>query len=235
MALSTAGDLIRAAFGKLLVLGTQDTLADADMQTGLDALNAMLDSWWLQSLAVYTIEQQNFPITPNVGSYTIGPGATWNTTRPPRIVNAFARYQGVDYPVKPIDRLQYDPIPYKTSGGIPMVLFYDREFPQGTVYLYPVPPVAMDLYIDAYQQVRSFATVFDPINLPPGYARALVFNLAVELAADYGKAIPAEVAKIAADSLGILKRANQQTRMLGYDYAILYPTMAYNVYSDTYR
>lgn len=234
MALSTAGDLIRAALGKLLVLGTQDTLADADMQTGLDGLNAMLDSWWLQSLAVYTIEQQNFPLTANVGAYTIGPGGTWNTTRPPRIVNAFARFQGVDYPVNPIDRLQYDPIPYKTTGGIPMVLFYDREFPLGTVNLYPVPNLAMDLYIDSYQQVRSFANVADPINLPPGYARAIIFNLAVELAADYGKAVPPDVAMIAKESLGVLKRANAQDRTLKYDYALL-NNLAYNVYSDTYR
>lgn len=235
MAITTAGDIVRAALGKILVLGTQDTLADADTQTGLDALNAMLDSWWLQSLAVYTLEQQSFPATANVASYTIGPAQTWNTTRPVRIVNAFARYQQVDYPVRPIDRVQYDNIPYKTVGGIPVVLFYDREFPVGTVTLYPLPFAAMDIFLDTYQQIQSFANIADSINLPPGYARALIFNLAVELSADYGVQVPAQVAKTAAESLGNLKRINQQDWMMAYDPSILWATQAYNVYSDTYR
>lgn len=235
MAISTAGDLIRAALDKLLVLGTQDTLADADMQTGLDALNALLDSWWTQSLAVYTIEQQNFPATANVGTYTIGPAQTWNTTRPLRIVNAFARYQSVDYPIRPIDRVQYDGIPYKQVGGIPLVLFYDREYPTGTVTLYPVPPNAMDIYLDTYQQIQSFATYADPINLPPGYQRALVWNLAVEMSDSFGRPVTPNMQRQADLSLGNLKRLNRQDVLMKYDFAILANNVAYNVYSDTYR
>ncbi len=235
MAIATAGDLIRASLDKLLVLGTQDTLADADMQTGLDALNGLLDSWWTQSLAVYTIEQQNFPATANVGTYTIGPAQTWNTTRPLRIVNAFARYQGVDYPIRPIDRVQYDGIPYKQVGGIPLVLFYDREYPTGTITLYPVPSQAMDIYLDTYQQIQSFATYSDPINLPPGYQRALVWNLAVELSDSFGRPVTPNMQRQADLSLGNLKRLNRQDVLMKYDFAILANNVAYNVYSDTYR
>ncbi len=234
MAYNTVGDLIRAAMGKLVVIGTQETLTDADMQTGLDAINGLLDSWWTQSLAVYTIEQQNFPITANVGTYAIGPGQTWNATRPVRIVNAFARYLNVDYPVKPIDRVQYDGIPYKTAGGIPLVLFYDRSYPTGNITLYPVPNVAMDLYLDTFAQIQEFTAYTDPINLPPGYARALIFNLAVELADDYGKPVTPNIQRQADLSLGNLKRLNRQDQILRYDSALLVNS-PYNVYSDTYR
>lgn len=235
MSITTAGDIVRKAMSKILVLGTQDTLASADLQDGLDALNAMLDSWWNESLAVYAIKQENFPLTANVASYTVGPAATWNTTRPTRIVNAFARYQNVDYPVTPIDRLQYDPIPYKTTGGIPLVLFYDRLYPQGTVTLYPVPNLAMTLYFDSYLQIQSFADKDDLINLPPGYARALIFNLACEIAPDYNKVPDAMTLRIAAESKGNLKRNNRQDVTMKFDYALLYGSLAYNVYSDTYR
>lgn len=235
MAIATAGDLIRASLDKLLVLGTQDTLADADMQTGLDALNGLLDSWWTQSLAVYTIQQQTFPLTANVGTYTIGPAQTWNTTRPVRVVNSFVRYQQVDYPVRPIDRAQYDTIPYKQVGGIPLVLFYDREFPTGTITLYPIPPVAMDIYLSTYQQIQSFAAYTDPINLPPGYQRALVWNLAVELSDSFGRQVSPNMQRQADLSLGNLKRLNRQDVMMKFDFAILANNVAYNVYSDTYR
>ena len=39
MAITTAGDIVRGALGKLLVLGVQDTLTSGDLQTGMDTLN----------------------------------------------------------------------------------------------------------------------------------------------------------------------------------------------------
>lgn len=236
MAITTAGDIIRGALSKLLVLSTQESLVSADITLGLDTLNTLLDSMWLESLAVYAIEQQTFTTTPNQASYTIGPAQTWNTTRPVRIVMAVASYQGVDYPVNVIDRLQYDRIPYKQTSGIPMVLFYDREYPTGTVYLYPAPtPAGITIRLNTYQQIQSFADATDAIDLPPGYARMLINNLAVELAPDYNKEVPAAVMMAARESKAAVKRNNRQDVVAQYDGALLYGSNAYNVYSDTYR
>jgi hypothetical protein len=236
MALTTAGDLVRGALGKILVLGTQDTLASADLETGMDVLNSLLDSWWLESLGVYAVQQQSFATTSGVASYTIGPGQTWNTTRPNRIVSGVASFQGVDYPVNAIDRAQYDRIPYKQTSGIPMVLFYDREYPTGTVYLYPGPsPSGITIKINTYQQIQSFANAADLIDLPPGYARMIVNNLAVELAPDFGRTVSNEILLAARESKAAVKRNNRQDVVAQYDGAILYGSNAYNVYSDTYR
>lgn len=236
MAVMTAGDLIRAALGKILVLGTQDTLASADLQTGLDALNLMLDSWQNESLAVYALYQwQNAPLTQGVATYTVGPGGAINDIRPVRITNAFTRYQNVDYSMIVIDRYQYDGIAVKTIQGIPQNLFYNRFYPIGTISLYPVPAQSgMSLFFDGYLPIESFADIAETFSLPPGYARAIVFNLAVELAPDYGVSVPREVADIAAKSLGILKRNNQQDAMMRYDPALISPTGNYNVYSDSW-
>lgn len=236
MAITTAGDLIRAAYDKILVIGTQESLTAADITTGLDGLNALLDSLWLESLAVYTVRQETFPTTPNVASYTIGPAMTWNTTRPVRIVSGVASYQGVDYPINAIDRAQYDRIPYKATAGIPMVLFYDRSFPTGTVYLYPAPtPAGITIKINSYQQIQSFASAADSINLPPGYTRMLVNGLAVELAPNFNKEVPPAVMMAWRESKAAVKRNNRQDVVALYDGAILYGSGAYNVYSDTYR
>lgn len=237
MAVTTAGDLIRAALGKILVLGTQDTLASADLDTGLDALNLMLESWQNESLAVYALYQwQNHPLTAGVSQYTVGPGGTINEIRPVRITNAFVRYQSVDYPMLPVDRYQYDAIAVKTIQGIPQRLFYNRFYPLGTINLYPVPSQAgMALFFDGYLPIESFANIAESFSLPPGYARAIIYNLAVELAPDFGVSVPAEVASLAAKSLGTLKRNNQQDVMMRYDPALWSPTAAYNVYSDTWR
>lgn len=236
MAITTAGDIVRGALSKILVLGVQDTLTSGDLQTGLDALNTLLDSLWLESLATYAIQQETFTTTPNQASYTIGPSQTWNTTRPVRVVFAVASYQGVDYPVNVIDRIQYDRIPYKATSGIPMVLFYDREFPTATVYLYPAPtPAGITIRLDTYQQIQSFTNATDLINLPPGYARMLINNLAIELAPDYGAEVRPALEKAARESKAAVKRNNRQDVVALYDGALLYGSNAYNVYSDTYR
>jgi hypothetical protein len=130
--------------------------------------------------------------------------------------------------------VQFDGIPYKQTGGIPLVLFYDRDYPIGNITLYPVPNGAMDLYLDTFSQIQEFTAYTDPINLPPGYARALIFNLAVEIADDYGKPVTPNIQRQADLSLGNLKRLNRQDQILRYDSALLVNS-PYNVYSDTYR
>ena len=236
MAITTAGDIVRGALSKILVNNVQDTISAADMVLGLDALNVMLDSWWTEKLACYAVKQENFPLTPGVGSYTIGATGDWVTTRPLKIINAFARFDGVDFPVPPIDRVQYDRIPYKSTQGIPMALFYDAAYPLGTINLYPVPQqTAGTLFFDSYLQIQSFADATTAIDLPPGYARALIFNLAVEICDDYAVTPSASMVAVARESKANLKRLNQQDIIAQYDYALLYNSTAYNVISDTYR
>lgn len=236
MAITTAGDIVRGALSKILVNNTQDTLSAADMTLGLDALNLLLDSWWTEKLACYAIKQESFALTPGVGSYTIGATGDWVTTRPVKIINAFARFGGVDFPVPPIDRVQYDRIPYKSTQGIPMALFYDAGYPLGTVNLYPVPQqTAGTLFFDSYLQIQSFANEVDAIDLPPGYARALIFNLALDVCDDFGVTPTASMVAIAKESKANIKRTNQQDIIAQYDYALLYNSTAYNVISDTYR
>lgn len=71
--------------------------------------------------------------------------------------------------------------------------------------------------------VSPFAATTDEVDLPPGYARALRYNLAVELADDYGVAVPPTVGGNAADSKTILKRTEFEPTYLESDPAILTP------------
>lgn len=71
--------------------------------------------------------------------------------------------------------------------------------------------------------VSTFATVDDEVDLAPGYARALRYNLAVALAPDYGYALPGEIAGPAAESKTIIKRTEFVSEELTSDPALLTP------------
>ena len=79
------------------------TLTSGEQTTYLEVLNAMLESWSLDSLMCFQEIQENFALTSGIGTYTIGAGGAFNTTRPIKIVSVFIRdTANVDYPLEVI-------------------------------------------------------------------------------------------------------------------------------------
>ena len=156
-------------------------------------------------------------MTNGTRSYTIGPGGTFNTTRPISITSAFIRDTGnIDYPVDLINEASYDNIRLKGSGNTyPSMLFYDQAFVAGlaTIRLYPVPSSGLTLHISSLRQLTQFATIGEAVVLPPGYQRAIESNFAIEAAAGYIQ-VSAELAKIAKESKIAIKNVNAPTHHL---------------------
>lgn len=69
--------------------------------------------------------------------------------------------------------------------------------------------------------VSTFAAVGGEVDLPPGYARAIQYGLAVELAPSYGVAVPGEVGGVAAEAKFIVKRTEFVSSELISDAAVL--------------
>jgi hypothetical protein len=62
--------------------------------------------------------------------------------------------------------------------------------------------------IYSWQPLAAPSTYGTAIAFPPAYAEAFRYNLAVRLAAEYGKEPPAAVVAIASESLGRVKAMN---------------------------
>ena len=208
--MATARDIVSRSLRLLGAIKSGDSLAEAYMQDGLIALNALLESWQLEKLNIYAWQDKTFTLVPNDGTITLG--ATGNiTTRPDHIEDVFITQGTIDYPVTMIERGRWDAIADKTTtSNIPELAYYEPSYTQGVLNLYPVPSAANTLHVVMWVPFTAFATLATAVALPPGYERALAYNLAIEIAPEYGKSVSVEVQKVATDSWANVKRANDR-------------------------
>jgi hypothetical protein len=230
---TTAHDLIRGAMRLIGAVDPGEELTASEASDGLELLNEMLESWSQDSLAVYQILQENFATVASTASYTIGSGATWNTTRPLRIESAFLRSSSIDYPLRVITREEYDRIQAKTTSYMPEYLYYQPSVANGIVYLYGVPDAVYTVFLNSLKQLQSFSALTTAIVLPPGYKRAIRYNLALECAPEYNRTVPERVLEIAAKSLAAIKRLNSRTPKLRLDHLHLHGSTSSDMASFT--
>jgi hypothetical protein len=210
--MATARDIIRKALQKngVLVKGEQPSADEAD--DALDALNAMIGSWSNDSAIIYARTWESFPLVPAQSLYTIGTAANFNTERPLQIVSAYVRDGISDFDLDVVDDEGYNSFTFKSANGLPQYLNYDNAFPVAKIRLFPVPMIAYTLFILTEKQISSFATLDTALSLPPGWERALVYNLAVELAPEYSARVDDLTRDIARASLGMIKSAAIRAR-----------------------
>ena len=184
----------------------------ADEQTdGLTALNAMLAEWWTNNLAVYRYAEKSFTWSAGNASRTIGATGDVVNNRPNEIGYAYQTLNGTDYPIHRISAVEYFAIPDKsTTGTLITRLYYDASNPSGTLYAYPVPASNATVVIKYLDELQTFDSATEEIALPPGYENAIVYNLAVDLADEYQRPLPATVARRAAMSLNTVRRQNSR-------------------------
>ena len=208
--MTTANELISRSLRLMGVLGTgRRTLTANEASDGLEALNGMLESFSLERLMVYQILEENFPLVAGTADYTIGSGGTFSTTRPIKIESAFLRDSGsIDTPVVVIDNDAYDAIQLKTTQARPEYLYYDPIYPLAYVRLMYVPDAVYTLYLNSWKQLQQFTDGTTSLALPPGYSRMIVYNLAIEMNAEYQTKLAPEVVAIATQSKAAIKRLN---------------------------
>lgn len=208
----TANDLITRAYRILGDLGQGESLTADMADTGLEALNSMLDSFSINRLNIYEVRQETLTWTANTASMTIGNGADLNTHRPDRIESGtyFQDANAIAYPVDIVrNREVYDGVFDKTvTSSYPEILFYEPSSTWGTLYVYPVPTASLTLYLNSWQPLQIFDTLTEALILPSGYRRMIAFNLAKELQAETGLSMPVHALQIANDSKAAVKRNN---------------------------
>jgi hypothetical protein len=221
---ATALQYIEDALGLTSSLGTDQTLTFDETSDCLRKFNQLLDSWSAQNLAVYGAVNQTFNSVANLATYPIGPGSTWNADRPQRIWEpAYTVINGATFACTMMTQAEYNMVGVKTQPGqFPLRYLFINDFPAASVTLWPVPDAIVPITFSIDRLLTQVAAVGTTISFPPGYAKAFVENLAIDLAAIFGKKLSnyPELIQSARESLGIVKRSNRKPRVLQLDAAI---------------
>jgi hypothetical protein len=230
--MTTALDIIESSHRKIGVLGAGVRLSAEEAADGLKTLNQMLGTWSVEGDLVFAETQENFTLQAGVASYSIGTGQTFNTTRPTEIIAAFTRLGNYDEALSLIDQVTYAKIPDKASQGRPYALYYNANYPYGTLTFHEVPDQAYTFYMYSRKELSSFASLNTTVTLPPGTERALIFNLTLDIAPEFGITPSAEVVRIAGESKSAIQVANtkNENNSLSLDAALI-GVGGFNIYT----
>jgi len=220
----TAQDIITSALRLIGVVAQGEAPSSDDAMNGLLSLNIMLDNWAARRLLTPGLTKESFSIGPPApASYAIGPGADFDTVKPEAVLNAYVRDgNNIDYPVELITEEEYDGFSGKaTLAGTPYKLFYAQVGAQsatGSISLYPLPGSNFTLTIESLKPFAEFANLTDSFTFPAAYARAMKYNLAIELAPEYGAEVPPEVAGVARESMQTVRNLNSVVEVAKYEF-----------------
>lgn len=236
--MATAGDQINTALRLIGELAEGETPTPATAQDALTALNQMLDSWSTERLAVYATQDQVFTWPVNQASRTIGPTGDFVGNRPVNVYDAtYFRdpANGISYGIKIINQQQYDGIAVKTvTSTYPQVLWVNSGMPNATLTIYPVPTRSLEWHIVSVTELAQPASLTTSLSFPPGYLRAFKYNLACEIAAEFGVEPPPQVQRIAVASKRNLKRINNPEDIMSIPYSIVGTRQRFNIFAGNY-
>ena len=209
----SANDIIEKAAVKARIKGPGESLAAAKASAIYDSLNDMLESWVLENLTILYDTVESFPMVAGTAEYTYGDGGDFDSDRPLGLKDeTFIRLGTTDYPVRLKPLNEYRRVRNKSTGARPRIVSYESEYPLGRIYLWPTPSTTNRIYFRTEKQVTGFTDRTTEVNLGPGYGRAIILNLAMEICPDFGKKIPEALAFLAGTAKNNIKSRNTLPR-----------------------
>lgn len=233
--MATAGDQVNAALRLIGQLAEGETPSAETSADALSALNQMIDSWSIERLSVFSTQDQVFTWPAATITRSLGPSGDFVGNRPIQIDDATYfkdPASGVSFGISIINQEQYDGIALKTvTSTYPQVMFINMDMPNINMFVYPVATKALEFHFISVNPLIQPALLATTLSFPPGYLRAFKFNLAVEIATEFGVEPPANVARIAMTSKRALKRINNPDDIMSLPYALVGNAQRFNIYN----
>ena len=200
------------------------SLPASESKVGLESLIQLVSAWSNESLLIPIVSEVIHQLTIGVTEYIIGPYTgilpipdNWiDTPRPKSLKAAFLRDgSGTDYQLEIMDVNTYSRISRKLNSSRPGRFYQQIGWPTNLITFEAAPYDSETLHLFCVQPLQAILPLLgltEVIDLPEGYERALIYNLALDLAPNYGKDISNVVAVTAVES-----KKNDQTCKLPTD------------------
>lgn len=200
----TGAEVVEEALAELGVLAAEESLSAWEQTRGLKRLNMLLKSWQADGVYPWTLTEDSFTLVQGTASYLFGTGGTktyvpFDLGEPDAAVRITR--SSVDRPLREIGRRDYFALPNKTTQGNPTQYYYDRQRESGTLYLWPTADAGLGTLKYTYRRsLFDIDAATETLDLPQEWGRAVVKNLADDMAVIYGKAGSPRAQKIALDA-----------------------------------
>lgn len=234
--MATARDLVEQCLRLIHVVDPDEAPTNAEATDALSSINDMIDEMSMARQFIFTTRGDDVTWTGGQASQTIGSGGDFNITRPIKLTQGcyIVDDNSNHDPLQILDNKEaYNAIVDKTTtSDIPLWIHYEASYPLGTLYIWPVPSSNLTVHLESWQQLTQLTSLSTTLALAPGYKNLFKYNACRALAAEFGVALPPEVAALAravnrSHVTNNLDTAYMQTEIAGYD-----SQPRYNIYTD---
>lgn len=171
---TTPRKLAYDAYRLLGVLRPGQSTSEDAIDDAFRALNDLIDAWKIERLMVFAIAGTPYTLPSSGSSFTMGPAGTLSLTAPVRVESASWSTSGM--PGTPLSILSSEQWQRGLSG-----LYFDGRYPLTTLRIRPDANAGDVLTLYQWEPLSGFATADSCADLPPGYALALRYNLAIAI------------------------------------------------------
>lgn len=216
-------ELITAAYQETGIVDPIETLDGAQTDFGLQQYNRLLDQWNAIREAVYVEQFANHTLTAGLNPHTFGPSGTFTLTQRPVSIDNVTLVLNTTSPA--VHTLIMDhqwpwyadvPVP-DLETSIPLHAYYAPNWPNGSLYLWPVPDTAYPIRVWRRVLLSEVAigSIGDDFSLPPGYRDAIIRTLAENISAALNVPVP-----------GLLREKAESARAIVFANNLVTPTIA---------
>ena len=230
--MTTVRDIIQSAYRKIGVYSSGETMGASEAQDGLEVLTDMIDGWSNNALLIPVVTLVSKELVLAQREYTIGnwpsgvaPDNHIEVMRPQEYLSLYlVDSANTSWPLKKLGAQSYDLISTKDTVRRPINYYIREGWPLDTILFDSLPDVEYTFYIQARLPLNDFlvtATLDDTIDVPAGYRKALIYNLAIDLAPEFGQEVSQVTMLNAVSALKRIKARNAKPLYSRVDRAIV--------------
>jgi hypothetical protein len=229
MPLTTSAQSLVVSVFRMLGISAQAENPNApELMDGYARLNEMIDAWAIDRLTQRLVSRTEWPTVAGQASYTIGPAditpvPDWVGPRPEFVETVTLLLTNstphTEIPLGEFTDGTYMSVMQKALPNSQATAWkYDPTAPAGTFTFWPVfDSATYPVVVYAVQVLPLFANLTTQYVLRSGYLRALRYNLAREIAHEFGRELPPGVMQLAIESKLALDASNVPMLDLGVD------------------
>lgn len=199
--MKTRTEIITDAFRKIGGLGDGEAITTTQLDAGEKALRSMTQALVAKGMPIWKLKRYQFSMSTLGGGYqTMGPGGTFVTASAPLKLISAQRYDNITQTTIDLNiytRTDFFVIPSLQIEATPTHIYTQPQVNTTGdmgIWLWPAPNSYWrtngSLIVDIQENFNPAQFAYSTPDFPDYWEEAIIYNLAVRLAPEYGLALP---------------------------------------------